>query len=123
LNRVYSYYGKAHKVIDGDTVEIIVDVGFTISVRERFRLLGINAPEMKGPTAEAGEAARAFLASLIEGREITVASHGRDKYGRWLAVLLVDDVSDERVNVNQMMVAKGHAVRYMEDRIPKALGF
>lgn len=105
--RIFSYIGTVTKVVDGDTVEAVIDLGFTISVRERFRLLGINAPEMKGPEAAEGHKSKEWLAAQIEGKKVTIESHGQEKYGRWLAVILVDGES-----VNKRMVTEGLAKVY-----------
>lgn len=47
---LYQYSAKLQKVVDGDTVDLVVDLGFSINVTTRFRLDGIDAPEMKAPT-------------------------------------------------------------------------
>lgn len=54
MPRIFRYIGTITKVVDGDTVDAVIDLGFTISVRERFRLLGINAPEIHGPETPEG---------------------------------------------------------------------
>ena len=59
---MFTYAAKLIEVIDGDTVDLLIDLGFGVHVRERCRLYGIDAPEM--PTAQ-GQAAKAYLESLI----------------------------------------------------------
>ena len=91
---MYAYQAKLIEVIDGDTVDLLIDVGLEIHKRERCRLYGIDAPEM--PT-EAGKAAKAHLESLIgaaTGRLFVATrkttrkpKEKTDKYGRYLAVL------------------------------------
>lgn len=75
------------RVVDGDTVDLDIDLGFSMRVHERFRLARINTPE-KGQPGWA-EATAATAARLAAGK-ITVELKGRDKYGRWLAELYVD---------------------------------
>lgn len=116
-------YCKIVNVYDGDTVDVLVDQGFDDSTVVRLRLKGINAPEVKGETREAGEAARDYLKALITKhtngtQELLVRSYKmkrtvkqkKDKYGRYLAVLFSNGV-----NLNETMVSAGHAVPYMED--------
>lgn len=116
-------YCKIVNVPDGDTVDVLVDQGFDDSTVVRLRLKGINAPEVKGETREAGEAARDYLKTLIlkhtnGTQELLVRSYKmkkterqkKDKYGRYLAVLLSNGV-----NLNEAMVNAGHAARYMDD--------
>ena len=62
----YRYRATLRRVIDGDTVDCDVDLGFEIIAVERFRLLGINAPEKRKPTYDAGIAAKQHLESLLE---------------------------------------------------------
>lgn len=113
----YLYRAQVTRVIDGDTVDVTLDLGFYIELRaQRIRLLGIDAPEVKGETREAGQAAKAFLKDLVEGRWIIIRTvKGKDdgdradSFGRWLGVLYLDGV-----DVNEAMMAAGHAVPYAE---------
>ena len=91
---MFTYQAKLIEVIDGDTVDLLIDLGFGVHVRERCRLYGIDAPEM--PTAQ-GQAAKAYLESFIGAaagdlhvQTIKMARRPKektDKYGRYLAVL------------------------------------
>ena len=126
---MYTYAAKLIEVIDGDTVDLLIDLGFGVHVQERCRLYGIDAPEM--PT-EAGKAAKAYLESLIaKADKLFVATRKMprrpkektDKYGRYLAVLYGDctttterddDQRQDRIammsgSINYWMFYKGHA--------------
>lgn len=100
------------RVIDGDTMVVDVDLGFSIRIEQTVRLAGINAPEMIGPSHADGVLARLFLSSLVPpGTSVTVKTvKPNDKYGRYLA-----DVYQigSTVSVNQRMIDTGHAVSYM----------
>jgi micrococcal nuclease len=63
------YQAKVVRVVDGDTVDLAIDLGLGISIRERARFLDYDAPEMREPL---GPVAKAFLVDLIEGKEIMV---------------------------------------------------
>jgi len=96
------------RVIDGDTIEgsfykkiLDVEVNFTV----HFRFMGIDAPEKKGATLEAGLASMNYLKGRIEGKKIKVKLHGKDKYGRWLATVFF-----EGVNINDELVSLGFAI-------------
>lgn len=104
---MYQYRAEVLSVVDGDTLHLSVDLGFDIKRRDTFRLYGINAPEMSTPE---GIAAKAWLVQkLTEGAlVITTRKDKREKYGRYLATLWID-----MKNVNEQMVAAGHAVAYM----------
>lgn len=73
-------------VVDGDTILAAVDLGFrTHIVGESFRLDGIDTPETRGKTREAGLLAKNFLKAMIEGKTVELTTVGREKYGRYLA--------------------------------------
>ena len=119
----YTYNGKLLRTIDGDTVEILLektfslDIDFGFFVKDKmelkksaivtFRLLGINAPESKGPSREVGKKSKDYLDSLLREKNIVVNSYKQDKYGRWLAELFVDGV-----NINKLMLESGYAQKY-----------
>jgi micrococcal nuclease len=105
---MYEYSAKVERIVDGDTVDLLVDLGFDVWRHDRFRLYGINAAEHGTP---AGDAATAFLGTLISpGLMITASTYKDklDKYGRMLATLTTADGK----SVNDTMVSTGHAVPY-----------
>jgi endonuclease YncB( thermonuclease family) len=69
-------------VVDGDTFDATVDLGFHIYTKLRFRLLGINAVEINHPD---GKRAKQLLSDLILNQTLVVPVSKPDKYGRWLA--------------------------------------
>jgi endonuclease YncB( thermonuclease family) len=113
----FVYPAKVVRVVDGDTVSvelvlIDVDLGFNVNVRVphviTLRLGGINAPET---STDAGKVASVFLKTLLEpGTDCTVytVKDRTEKYGRYLAWIHID--GDEFVN--DIMIAKGHAIEY-----------
>lgn len=117
LRYLYNYRAVVNRVIDGDTVEVTVDLGFRASLRQTVRLYGINAPELHGPTFAAGRAARDFLSGLLPvGTRILITSFKSDgavdKYGRWLGRLSFEDGQ----SINDEMVRQWHAVRYLDGK-------
>lgn len=113
---MYRYAVKLIRVIDGDTVWLNVDLGFTVNVEVCFRLLGINAPELHGTGSIAGKDAKAHLEQLLAQGALTLQSEKplkTDKYGRWLADITVTRPDGSSFNANQQMVADGYAVTYM----------
>ena len=114
---MYEYRAKVTKVVDGDTVDALIDCGFSLFSHQRIRLLGINAPESRTRDKEEkkrGLAAKARLRELIrEGRgEFTVKTFmdRKGKYGRLLGVLYNLDVNP--TTYNDILVAEGHAKNY-----------
>lgn len=113
------------RVVDGDTVyfklkkEYQIDFGFKIYdtlVKETiqdFRLARINTPEKRGETKAAAIEAENYLKILLNKGPIRLVSIKSDKYGRYLAELFVDDNGTE-FNINDAMLAAGHAVPYKD---------
>ncbi len=102
----YKYRAKVVRVVDGDTVDTEVDLGFDVKISARFRLLGINAPE-KG-TKEGRESKERLSVLLPVGSSVVVQTtkDKREKYGRYLGTFLVDGKS-----VNQQLVDEGYAIK------------
>lgn len=113
---MYQYQAKLVRVVDGDTVYLDVDLGFSIHAIVNFRLAGIDAPEMSGAERPAGLASKAALEKMLS--EITVIKgiqtiyvncEGKDKYGRWVARLSYIASDGTLVDVGQRMLAEGYA--------------
>jgi micrococcal nuclease len=118
---IYIYKAELVRVVDGDTVDLIIDLGFDTLRKERFRLYGIDAPEMN--TAEGKEAKKWLIGVLTQYGAIYVQTiqletkAKRDKYGRFLAVLynelptLVPIMREPMhpSSINAQMIEAGHA--------------
>jgi len=106
---MYEYACELVRVIDGDTVVLDIDLGFRTWRRETVRLAGINAPERKGATFDAGHNSMAQLKLKLVDKSLVVQTEldRSDKYGRTLGTIFADGV-----NVNQRMVNEGLAVPY-----------
>jgi len=111
---VYEYKCEVTRVVDGDTVDCVLDLGFSILHKCRVRLYGIDTPESR--TRDLDEKARGKLASkflqdsIDNGKDIVLRSELKDskgKYGRVLGSIVVDDL-----DINKAMVANNLAVKY-----------
>ena len=113
------------KVVDGDTVDVDIDLGFsTILKKQRVRLMGIDTPESRTRDLVEkiyGKAAKAHLKKLLSVGDVTLVSHDKGKFGRILGELFVSQLDNEghpvyetetRVSVNQQMIDDHHAVEY-----------
>lgn len=105
---LYHYAFQALRVIDGDTFEALVDLGFRTIRRETFRLARINAYE-RG--TDLGDAARIRLGGLVFAAGVTLTSVKTEKYGRYLAEVYIGDR-----NVNDLLVEEGLARWYPEPK-------
>lgn len=96
------------KVIDGDTVEAMVDLGFDVWKVMKLRLYGIDAPELKDDNLEIRQKAydsKDYLEKLILNKNVKIESFGPDKYGRTLATIYDGDCS-----INDLMIKNNMAV-------------
>lgn len=103
------------RVVDGDTLDVLIDLGCNVHRLERVRLFGINAPEIRGEQAAEGRKATLWLTQkLAECNSLVVVQTIRDvreKYGRYLA-RIYEPGSD--CSLNEQMIAAGHAKPFME---------
>lgn len=117
-----SYRARCTKVVDGDTVDLVVDVGFRTTVSGRFRLLGIDTPELnsKDPAeralaVKAKDQVAAWLKPSQNASEWPVNVVTRkdpDNFGRWLVMVMVFDENGQKLYVNQRLRDLGLATEY-----------
>jgi micrococcal nuclease len=101
---MYQYKAKVLNIVDGDTIDVTIDLGLQIYSNQRIRLYGIDTPER----GQAGfSEATARLRSLIEGKEVSLKTHKVSKYGQYLGEISVDGV-----DVNRIMITEGFAKEY-----------
>ena len=116
----YIYRAKLDRVVDGDTVDALIDVGFDIWFKKRIRLVGVDTWESRTRDLEEkklGKLATARTKQLLE--EVSskrgyfrLKSHGLGKYGRVLGVVYVMK-HDTKMNINETLVSEGHAIKYL----------
>ena len=117
---MYNYKISPLKVVDGDTIDAKIDLGFDVSIKKRVRFSGVNAPESRTRDLEEkarGLAAKDRVIQLLEGcNTIQLKSHGVGKYGRCLGELHIDVVDGQEKmtleSVNELLIKEGHAVEY-----------
>lgn len=115
---MYEYRVKnVLKVVDGDTIDVDIDLGFDISFSSRVRLAGIDTPESKTKDAyekKLGLESKDWLKKALEhGNKVVIKTekiNSTEKFGRVLGWLFVDDV-----NLNLAMIDQGYAWSYMGD--------
>jgi len=124
LIQMYQYKAKLIRVVDGDTVDAMIDCGFSTFKKERIRLYGIDTPECRTRDKEEkarGLAAKARLEELIaDGNNefiIETSIDKKGKYGRLLGVLYKypEDASPFSAvgSYNDKLIAEGHAKKYL----------
>ena len=116
----YIYKAKLERVIDGDTVDALIDLGFDTWVKKRIRYKGIDTWESRTKDLDEkklGIAAKDRNKELLESVSsksgyFRLKSHGVGKYGRVLGEVFVKDIEGIEYNVNQTLIDEGHAYVY-----------
>lgn len=109
LSLPYTYAANVVRVVDGDTLDLDVDLGFYLRTRLRFRLNGYNAPEMTGVEAPIGVEAQRFLAAMVGG-SVRVTTYKGDAFGRWLCDVYIG--MDYGVSVVPHLIRLGYGVAW-----------
>ena len=115
-NNLFHYRSRVTRVVDGDTIDVELDLGFNIKLSERVRFVGVNAPESRTrdlEEKERGLAAKDFVGRwLLEEAGMTpviqTTVDGTGKFGRILGRVL----NDEGGCLNDVLIQEGHAVAY-----------
>ena len=107
----FVYRAELDRVVDGDTFDCILDLGFDVKLhKQRVRLAGIDTPESRTrdlAEKKLGLAAKERLKELCGGK-FKIKSLGKGKYGRILGIPYTEDGKD----ICQMLIKEGHAVAY-----------
>ena len=109
------YQAELIKVLDGDTIDCWIDLGFNLKIKKRVRYMGIDTWESRTRDLDEkkkGLAAKAFTKDLLENSDegkFSIISYGKGKYGRVLGELFV---KGHEQSVNQLLIENGHAYEY-----------
>lgn len=120
---MFQYAATVVRVVDGDTMYFDIDLGFTIHFRLDVRLKGVNTPETRGPTREAGLKSKAFVEQALPvGALVVLNTYKAEKYGRYLAEVIYlpgaktrDEILAKGTLLNKELIDKGLAVPFMVD--------
>jgi micrococcal nuclease len=102
---MFEYLAKVEKVIDGDTIDIAIDLGFSLHYKTRVRLAGIDTAEKN---TDLGKRTKEYVKGILEGNSYRIQTTKPDKYGRILGELFLPDNS----SFNKSLIAQGLAKAY-----------
>ena len=116
----YIYRGKLERVVDGDTIDALIDVGFDIWIKKRIRYSGIDTWESRTRNLEEkakGLEAKARNKELLmevssKAGYFRLKSFGVGKYGRVLGEIFIEDSEGKQYNINETLITEGHAYVY-----------
>jgi micrococcal nuclease len=114
---MYEYHvKKVLKVVDGDTIDVDIDLGFNVSYTQRVRLAGIDTPESRTKDLKEkalGLEVKDYLSAKLKDAKVVVIKtelpDSSEKYGRILGWLYVDEAS---ISLNELMIKEGYAWTY-----------
>ena len=121
---MYEYNALVDRVVDGDTIDVTIDLGFKVWKKMRVRMEGINTPESRTrdlKQKKRGLAAKDRLIEILKfnDNKCILKVSGVGKYGRALATVLVNSLSPLNgedgvtlIDVNKQLIEEGHAVEY-----------
>ncbi len=107
--KTFTYRGSIHRVVDGDTYDVILDLGFCIAHKIRVRLRGVDTPEIYGNKASSeGKIASDYVKTLIEGQDVTITTYksAPTSFNRWEADVIL---KKDSINIAEHLVEKGFA--------------
>ena len=106
LKPSYRYQAKVERVVDGDTIDAVIDLGFRIKTTQRLRLAGLNAPEVRGAERAKGLQTKQYIRRRIRENknQILVETERAGKWGRWIATVYLSDCPE---SLNQELIERG----------------
>ena len=113
---MFEYNATVTRVVDGDTIDAMVDLGFSTFKKVRIRMHGINAPESRTRDLEEkkrGLAAKARLIELLKDvdNKFILISQGVGKFGRCLGIIYTS-IHTDRISIQNQLINEGHGTRY-----------
>ncbi|MCB9758362.1 MAG: thermonuclease family protein [Alphaproteobacteria bacterium] len=119
---MYEYQAKVDRIIDGDTIDLLVDLGFYTSTLMRVRLRGVDAPEVRGVERPEGLLSTAFVNEQIPaGTKVLIRTYKIGKFGRYIADILyipgkkepaLSELQGGACDLAQEMLKAGYAEPY-----------
>jgi len=112
----YAFYAQLRKVVDGDTLSLTIDLGFSVKVDITARLEGVNTPELN---TKKGKEAKAFVENELAGAHLFIETKKQERYGRYLAKVFYQGKYDnyEHIvtygkNLSEELLKQGFAEKY-----------
>ena len=114
MNELYFYEAEVIEVYDGDTITAIVKLGFDVRIKLKFRLYGIDTPEIRTKDKEEKERgieARDYVRSAILNKTVQLKTYKQEKYGRYLCKVYVDNIC-----LNDDLIVREMAKEYFGEK-------
>jgi micrococcal nuclease len=109
-NTMYSYNAKIINIVDGDTVDAEIDLGFKLKITHRLRLIGIDTPELTAPDPQLrqlAQIAKDYMVEKLLNQTVKINTYKADSFGRYLAEIYIESFS-----VNDYLIESGMAKKW-----------
>ena len=117
---MYEYNAKLRKVIDGDTIDADIDLGFQTFVKQRIKLYGVDTPQSRSkvPTEkdEGIKAKNKLIELLPRDFKVRTVLNKRGKFGRVLGHVYAVGLDGKEININETMIKEGYATKYFTEK-------
>ena len=117
---MYEYNAKLSKLIDGDTIDADIDLGFQTYIKQRIKLYGVDTPQSRSKVAiekDEGIKAKNKLTELLPKEfKVRTVLNRRGKFGRVLGHVYAIDQAGKEINVNETMIKEGYATKYFVEK-------
>jgi len=114
---MYNYKAHVDRVVDGDTIDVTLDLGFDVHIKQRLRLFGVDTPETRTRNLKekkAGLKSKKYVIDAIADKDIQITTEEKGKFGRYLAMIYYG--TDFKQNLNRELVDKGLATEYFGEK-------
>ena len=106
------YAATLVRVVDGDTVVVMINLGWDTYTQKILRLARVDTPELVGKMAEAGKKAQDFTMASLANRKLIVQPHGKDVYGRWVSSIIFKNPQGEWEDLSDALINGGYGEPY-----------
>lgn len=120
---MYEYKAVITNVVDGDTFDMDIDLGFNIHIHERVRLLDVDTPEKFGKEKELGLIVKQYATDMFLGKEVVIKSEkanvaaNTDSFGRWLVRVTVPEYSSDISDIYNIIGINKKYSTYSENNV------
>jgi micrococcal nuclease len=118
-NKLFWYKARVVHIVDGDTMDVEVDLGLKVLIRERIRLAGVDTPEIFGIDKESNEyaegvAARLFVEKKLLNKVIwlNTVKDKTGQYGRYLGYIFIQNEEGAHISIGKLLLDEGLAVKW-----------
>jgi len=111
LWKQYLYKAKVTKVVDGDTFDVLIDLGFKVHLHHRIRLVNVDTPEIRGKERKKGLKVKEYVKNLILNKDVLIQTYKLGKYGRYVCEIYLG--SNRRRPLSKHLLRKKMAKKFM----------